>query len=394
MAFCRRVVVAGFWGMLLVVMMTGQVLAREEGFPPADSRTPSATTPDVGFFKKIYHAAKGLMWSSSATTTSPGAPMSAPTHRRPPAARTQDPVRFLQATRHQEALRMNYSLSILNEDLSIATEPEVYEEGSVIRVEARVRADLVLLPKLFIDKCYATNTPHLSRSGWAYIIVDNQGCLYARDLNASWFRKEDSAIVFTLRVPPFVLASDTGEIYIHCLVTAWSDKLPTTSGKKTCSFDSVSSRWKNVDEPSKTSVCDCCDSHCPVEFYHLAKVKAFPGEGRLSSEVVGPLMVRKEEVPWFEGQCHTMKKLLLVSVAFVSSCILAALFVGALLALATATFRYSRTSKGHRLLKDRPKQPYHAELQVVAEARAISEEIDKESTLDYCKLKSDTPEKE
>ena len=89
-----------------------------------------------------------------------------------------------------------------------------------------------------------------------------------------------------------------------------------------------------------------------------------------------------------------MKKLLLVSVAFVSSCILAALFVGALLALATATFRYSRTSKGHRLLKDRPKQPYHAELQVVAEARAISEEIDKESTLDYCKMKSDTPEKE
>ncbi|KAJ7309550.1 hypothetical protein JRQ81_007599 [Phrynocephalus forsythii] len=339
-------------------------------------------------------SAKGMMWSDSPTTTSPGATTGPPTRPTSRATNVEAQVGLLQAPPGPTEPWMNFSLSILNEDLSIATDPGVFGEGSTVRVEVRVWADQGLFPQLFIDECYVRNAPRQSHSTWIYIIVDNHGCLYARDSDATWFRKEDSAIVFTLRVPPFLLASESEEVYIHCLVTAWSKKIPTSTGKKTCSFDLVSSRWKNVDEPSKASVCDCCDSHCPLGSNHFPETHAFPGEGSLRSEVVGPLIVRKEEAPWFEGQCHTMKKLLLVSVAFVGSCILAALFVGALLALAVVMFRYTRTSKGHQLLKNRHEQPYHAELQVMAEARATAQEIEKESTLDYCKLKSDRPDKE
>ncbi|KAH0625506.1 hypothetical protein JD844_015050, partial [Phrynosoma platyrhinos] len=216
------------------------------------------------------------------------------------------------------------------EDLSVAAGPGVYVEGTTVRIEARVQADASLFPKLFIDECYGIDAQHQSRSRRAYIIADNRGCLYASDSDATWFRKEDEAIVFTLRVPAFLLDGESEEVGIHL-----------------------------GSSPSEGLWCLTALSFC-----------------------VSP------------GRCHTMKKLLLVSVAFVGSCVLAALFLGVLLALGLALFRYSRTSKGHRLLKNRKEQPYHTELQTVVEALAIAEEIEKESTLDYCKLKSDIPEKE
>lgn len=87
-----------------------------------------------------------------------------------------------------------------------------------------------------------------------------------------------------------------------------------------------------------------------------------------------------------------MKRLLLVSVAFVASCILAALFVGSLLALGVTLLRYSRTRKGHRLLQNPKEDPFHTELQAVVGTIAEVDETE-ESNLDYCKLKADTPEK-
>ncbi|XP_042297607.1 uncharacterized protein LOC121916505 [Sceloporus undulatus] len=367
-----------------------QVLAQDNGgiLLTRDANALDAATEETGWFKKLFHAAKGLVWSDAPNATQPP-PISAPLVLSPQTTQAQAHAHFAQDDQGKAVAKMNFSLRVVNEDLAVAAGSGIYVEGAAIRIEARVQADANLFPKLFVDECYGTDAQHQSQSRRAYVIADNHGCLYASDSDATWFRKEDETIVLTLRVPAFLSDGELEAIYIHCLLTAWSQKFPTSPGKKTCYFDRISSRWKNLDEPSKAWVCGCCDNHCPPEPHPLGSVKAFSGEGRLRREVVGPLLVRKEAIPWFEGRCRTMKTLLLVSVAFVGSCILAALFLGVLLALGLALFRYSRAGEWRR-----KEQHFHAELQTVAEALAIAEEIEKESTLDYCKLKSDASEKE
>ncbi|XP_061458913.1 zona pellucida sperm-binding protein 3-like [Rhineura floridana] len=389
MASCRRVIAGLWWAAVFVELLAAQAVAQGQGLPSptaAGSNPREVTTATMGFFRKVFHAAKGLVWSGNSNATMSTA-TSLPTLPSPVATSAQAQVQFVQGAQPNE-VKLNFSLRVLNEDLSVAAEPGIYVEGSVIYLEARVQASPGLFPKLFIDECYGTDAQPQSHFRRVYIIVDNHGCMSSGELEARWFRKDDSVLVFTM--PAFLLTGKSEEIYIHCLLTAWSQKIPPTPGKKACYFDSISSSWKNVDEPSKTSVCKCCDSYCPVESPPFGNEKAFWGEGRLHREVVGPLAVHREDVPWFEGQCHTMKRFLLVSVAFGGSCLLAALFAGALVALGLAVYRYSHTSKP---LKNRMEQPYQTELQTVLGSLAVDEDVEKESSLDYCKLKSDTPEK-
>lgn len=89
-----------------------------------------------------------------------------------------------------------------------------------------------------------------------------------------------------------------------------------------------------------------------------------------------------------------MKRMLLVSVAFVCSCILAAFFVGVLVTLILAVLRYSGTVARLRRLRNQKEQPFQTELQTVLGACIETEEIEKESSVDYCKLNGNSPEKE
>ncbi|KAL8180540.1 UNVERIFIED_CONTAM: hypothetical protein K2H54_027225 [Gekko kuhli] len=268
--------------------------------------------------------------------------------------------------------QMNFSLRLLNEDLSVVEEPDIYDEGSPIYIEAMVLTTPgMLFPKIFIDECYGTDTKEQIHPRRLYVLVDNHGCLYSEeaDTAASWFRKKDSAIVFT--VPAFLVTGEpVEEIYIHCLLTVWSQRIPTSSGKKACYFNRASSSWKNIDEPSKASVCSCCDSSCPMEFSH-------PGD--------------------FKGQCHTMKNMLLVSFAFLASFALMIFFIGGLLVLVIFLSRYILFRKEHRLLVNKMEPDFDTELKTVAGALAAgaleAAEETQESNLDYCKLKGDTPEK-
>nr|XP_056715026.1 zona pellucida sperm-binding protein 3-like [Euleptes europaea] len=244
---------------------TAQVLAQENGLPnpTADSSSYPGTTAAPGFFQRVFNAARGLVSpirhdaSTTMSTAAPGFPAASPRAHVP---FTQEPLL-------KGVGQVNFSLGILNEDLSVAEEPGAYVEGSAVHIEARVQtAPGMLFPKIFIDECYGTNTKQQIHPRRLYEIVDNHGCLYSAESEtvASWFRKEDSVIVFT--IPAFLLTGKPEEeIYIHCLLTAWSQKIPTSPGKKACYFNRVSSSWKNIDEPSKTSVCNCCDNSCPTE---------------------------------------------------------------------------------------------------------------------------------
>ncbi|OPJ75176.1 hypothetical protein AV530_014226 [Patagioenas fasciata monilis] len=92
---------------------------------------------------------------------------------------------------------------------------------------------------------------------------------------------------------------------------------------------------------------------------------AFPGEGTLHRETVGPLLVQKEKVPWYEGPCRTVKRFLLAGLALLGSALVAAALVGALLALAVATWHAGRR-RGRR--RARRQCPFQAELQSVVRA--------------------------
>ncbi|XP_026546259.1 uncharacterized protein LOC113427920 [Notechis scutatus] len=370
--------------------MATQLLAQGNGGFSSPVTAPNslpATTEEMSFFQKVYHAARGLMWRDSHRAMKPTAndlPI--------PPSPTRKPMesRFLQTIEFNANL--TFSLRILNEDFSVEAVPEVHTEGSVLHVEASTRASPGVFPKLFIEDCYGADAPHHSHARRIDIIVNNHGCLHAGVPEITWFRKTDSSIVFKL--PAFLLTDDSEEIYLHCLLTAWSQKLPTTPGKKMCIFDSTSSRWKNLDELSKSSICNCCDSYCHQEPAPRGNLKGFLGEGISRRELLGPLKVHKQDVSWLEGKCQTMKRMLLVSVAFVCSCILAAFFVGVLIALVMAVLRYYGVVARPRWLRDHKEQPFHTELQTMVGACLEPEEMEKESSVDSCKHNSETPQKE
>ncbi|XP_060125248.1 zona pellucida sperm-binding protein 3 [Zootoca vivipara] len=378
----RRMMTGFWWAAVFIEVLAIQILAT------VGSNIPQATTAELGLFNRIFHAAKGLVWSSNADATEPTA-TTLPMLPRSTAASAEPRVQLLQAAQASDA-KMNFSLRVLNEDFSVAAEPGEYVEGALIHLEARVQASPGLSPKLFVDECYGKDVGNHGHFRRIYILADKHGCLYGDGPKVRWLRREDPAMVFT--IPAFLLTGDSEEIYIHCLLSAWSRETSSSLGKKACYFDSISSSWKNIDDPSKNYVCKCCNSHCPWEPPSPGSEKAFWGEGKLHSRVVGPLRVHKEDVPWFEGRCHTMKTFLLVSISFGGSCVLAVLFTGATVALGLAVFRYSRTSKGHKLLKNRKEHQFQTELQLVLGDLAVDEEVEKESNVDYCKIKSDTPE--
>lgn len=87
-----------------------------------------------------------------------------------------------------------------------------------------------------------------------------------------------------------------------------------------------------------------------------------------------------------------MKNLLLVSFAFLGSFALMIFFIGMLLGLVVFLIRYSQLCKAHHLLLNKMEPDFDTELKTVIGALEVAE-VTEESTLDYCKLKGDTPEK-
>ncbi|CAM4659427.1 unnamed protein product [Caretta caretta] len=365
----------------------------------------TAQSAKMSFFHKVLNAAKDLVspfWGDySYNTVSTVVPAASAPSGTPVAghlsARTPAHVQVLQGGHSIKSAKMNFTLRILNEDFSVMAEPPTYNPGSPIHVEARVESSAGVSPRIYVDECYGTRAKHLNHSRRIYVIVNNHGCLHGGESGdiAIWRRPEDSALQFAIQA--FMLAGEPEEkIYIHCLLTAWGQESLTSLGKKSCYYNSTSFSWQNLEDPSQNLKCSCCDSHCPADPTPPGELREFVGEGMLHRKVAGPLTVCKEEAPWYEERCRTLKKLLLVGVAFVGSCLVGALFVGGLLALALALFRSYQSSKGQRLLRKRKEYPYHTELQTVVSALVPAEEIQKdqrESSIDY-NLNTDASEKE
>lgn len=71
---------------------------------------------------------------------------------------------------------MKLCFPFLPEDLSVAEEPGIYDEGSPVYIEARVQTTSgMLFPKIFVDECYGTDTKEQIHPRRLYMIADNHG---------------------------------------------------------------------------------------------------------------------------------------------------------------------------------------------------------------------------
>ncbi|XP_019362299.1 PREDICTED: zona pellucida sperm-binding protein 3-like [Gavialis gangeticus] len=390
MGFCGVVLLVSLWVTVLGVPVTWELVATQwNGSPYSTAAVSSATDPGLqnttklstkmSFFQKALNVSLTAAISASSKTMETSTPSgSSSTSVTSPSLTVIQPAsRFLQSVHSIKSVRMNFTLRILNEDFSLVDKPLVFRTGSPIHIEARVTTNPNVSPKIYVDECYGTRSKRLSHSRRVYVIVNNRGCLYGgKSGNTSvWHRQADSALQFV--IPAFLLGEEPEEeIYVHCLLTAWGQRTLSRHVKKSCYYNTASSSWQNLEDSSQNDLCNCCDSHCPSDF--SPEEQEFPGEGMLHRKTVGPLTVHKEEAPWYEAQCRTMKKLVLASIAFVGSCLLAALLVGGVLALGLALFHSYHHSKVPRLRRKRKLYPYHEELQTVVGALVPSEEMEKE----------------
>ncbi|KAK4813209.1 hypothetical protein QYF61_018010 [Mycteria americana] len=281
--------------------------------------------------------------------------------------------------------------------------PLVLSPGSAVRLEARVDFTPDISLKIDLDQCYGTSSKQLGRSRRIFMVVNSRGCLHGQKLGSVsvQHRRGASALQLTIPAPALEDEPEEEEVYVRCLLTAWGPAGARGHGTRSCFYSQATASWHNAEDPSQSTPCHCCDTGCPpgdalprklpgtraglgwavvapggfgisggswgwVRLYGLRPPAGLPGEGTLRWEMVGPLLVQKEKVPWYEAPCRTVKRFLLAGLALVGSALVAAALVGALLGLAVATWRLGGRRRGQR--RPRPRCPFHAELQSVVGA--------------------------
>ncbi|XP_074462991.1 uncharacterized protein LOC141750914 [Larus michahellis] len=260
---------------------------------------------------------------------------------------------------------MNFTLRLLDGDPSAVKKPLVLSPGSAIRLEARVDFSPGVSLKISVDQCHGTSSEQLGRSRRIFMVVNSQGCLHGQKLGtvSIQHRRGVSALQLTIPAPLLEDETEEEEVYVHCLLTAWGAR---GHSARSCFYSQATDSWQNAEDPSRNAMCHCCDTGCPPDDTLPRELPGFLGEGTLHWETVGPLLVQKEKVPWYEEPCRTVKRFLLAGLALLGSALVAATLVGGLLGLALAVWRLGGRRRGQR--QRRRQCPFQAELQTVVGA--------------------------
>ncbi|CAN8193260.1 unnamed protein product [Coccothraustes coccothraustes] len=268
---------------------------------------------------------------------------------------------------HSEEPIMNFTLRLLDEDSS--TTPEklpVLSPGSMIHLEASVHFSPSIPMKIHVDQCYWTTTEQPGHSRRVFMVVNSRGCLHGEKLGNVSVQHPGGGSVLQLSILAPTLEGEPEEeqVYMHCLLMAWGQGRATRS----CFYSHTTASWHNAEDPVQSTPCHCCDTGCPAADTLHGDKPAFPGEGTLHRETVGPVLVKKEKLPWYKAPCQTVKRFLL---ALVGSAVLVVTVLGGLLGLALTTWRLGRAQRGRR--PPRQRCPFQAELQSVVGALLLRE---------------------
>uniref|UniRef100_A0AAY4B1Z9 ZP domain-containing protein n=1 Tax=Denticeps clupeoides TaxID=299321 RepID=A0AAY4B1Z9_9TELE len=183
---------------------------------------------------------------------------------------------------------LNFHMGLLNEDLSGPAESNTFAVGSFIPIWASVEQQFHQPLLLLLEECVASTSLALMPGAPVYPIITNMGCLVDGKGRGSRFlpRHQTYAILLYLQAFEFAAGKD---IYIHCKLMAW-DPAALDFGKKACNYNNQSESWEMLDDPSRNSLCSCCDSNC----VYRTKRGAASG-GLVQNAVLGPLVITTSE---------------------------------------------------------------------------------------------------
>lgn len=178
-----------------------------------------------------------------------------------------------------------FHLTLMNDDFSGLATSTTFSLGSTIPISASVE-QLGHQPLiLFLDECWATTTPILSPESLIHPLITNGGCLVDSKKTNSRFLPRNQLSEIRLGLQAFRFATGQ-DIYLHCRLVAW-DPQALDSSKKACQYDSASSQWVLLEDPSQSSLCSCCDTSC--QGTKKREIKA----GSSAISMLGPLVITK-----------------------------------------------------------------------------------------------------
>ncbi|XP_058851617.1 zona pellucida sperm-binding protein 3-like [Acipenser ruthenus] len=155
--------------------------------------------------------------------------------------------------------------------------------GSPINIAAAVKQQFHMSLMVYMEECVAASTPELSPSSQTYPLITNHGFVP---------RVQTSEI--HLVVQAFRFTQLNTDVYIHCHLLAWDPAQLNDPTKKALSLGCVlllCSSWELLDNPGRSSVCNCCTSNC-----NLRKRRNTAEEGLRHTVVLGPLRILPEEL--------------------------------------------------------------------------------------------------
>ncbi|XP_068196774.1 zona pellucida glycoprotein 3f, tandem duplicate 2 [Antennarius striatus] len=179
-----------------------------------------------------------------------------------------------------------FHMALLDERLAATAKTNVIPPGSFMSIWAAVEQKSHQPLLLLMDECVAAATPALRPDSRVYPIISNKGCLLDSRRGNSGFlpRRHSSSLILHLQSFKFPLGD---EVYIHCKLVAW-DPGALHEGRKVCHYLKEAGRWELLDDPSRSSVCSCCDGTCS------SRPRGTPGQEPRSfshRSVLGPLAV-------------------------------------------------------------------------------------------------------
>eukprot|EP00066_Takifugu_rubripes_P010169 XP_003977766.2 PREDICTED: zona pellucida sperm-binding protein 3-like [Takifugu rubripes] len=153
-----------------------------------------------------------------------------------------------------------FHMALLNERLTGVAKTNLIPEGSFMAIWAAVEQKSHQPLLLLIEDCVAGYTAELQLNSQVYPIIHNKGCI-AKEMgeNAGFLQRyHSSALTFSLRafMPPF-----GNQVYIHCNLIVW-DPEGLAEDKKACNYIEETKSWELLDDPSQSSLCNCCQSTC------------------------------------------------------------------------------------------------------------------------------------
>ncbi|ROI15127.1 Zona pellucida sperm-binding protein 3 [Anabarilius grahami] len=154
------------------------------------------------------------------------------------------------------------SLKLMTDDWIFERPSNQYFLGDFINLEASVRIYSHVPVRVFVDGCVATAVPDVT-SVPRYSFIENNGCLVDAKLTGSRShfmpRTQIDKLQFQLDAFRFQ-QSDSGLVYITCILKVAAASAQTGPEQKACSFSP--NGWVSADDSDQ--VCGCCDSTCSI----------------------------------------------------------------------------------------------------------------------------------